>query len=85
MKFFYLSLFQVDLTAKRKIFVPINKDLSHWVLLHADIPTRTVGVLDSLNRDNGKYLTCSGRYIFQLDNILHVWHRDSISCDVVLK
>lgn len=46
--------FQVKLSMFTWLFMPINVDGSHWVLLAAHVPTTTVSVLDSLKFPSSK-------------------------------
>nr|XP_022321445.1 uncharacterized protein LOC111123426 [Crassostrea virginica] len=45
------------------VFVPINKNDNHWILLAANIRDKTVNILDSLHGDNDRYIEHWRRYM----------------------
>ncbi|XP_071121786.1 uncharacterized protein [Mytilus edulis] len=45
------------------IFMPINKSQNHWILLAANIPSKTVSILDSMNENNDKYVQLWRNYM----------------------
>lgn len=51
-----MSYFQVQFSRFKWIFLPINKNENHWVLLVANIAAREVQILDSLGGQNLKFI-----------------------------
>ena len=55
------------------LYVPINKDNSHWVFIRVNFPTKTIHLYDSLRLDhsNSVYLTTMKHYLYAEYQRLH--------------
>ncbi len=65
----------------RELYVPINKDNSHWLLLRVALESKTISIWDSLGWDpsNRKYLRHMLRYLYDVHQLLHPEQTTSFS------
>ena len=89
----------VDLNGKKTLLIPFNPTNNHWILLHIDICSCTLYVLDPLNNGVDKNSTTFrksynvavnaltkkfGAQNVQIGQMDHVMQKDGISCGVLV-